>query len=68
MNATPSSTDFSKGLAQPAIRALYSAGVSTLECSRSTSVNELLTLHATGAQAMHTLKTALPEHDMHLNS
>lgn len=54
-------SDFPKGLAQPALRALHGAGLTRLEQLTAISEAELLRLHGMGPKAMGALRQALAE-------
>lgn len=56
---------FPKGLARPALRALFAAGLKKLEDLTSISEAELLTLHGIGPNAFKILKTALTNRGLH---
>lgn len=53
--------NFPKGIAQPALRALFAAGFTTLEQLATTSENELLGLHGMGSNAVRKLRDGLHE-------
>ena len=50
---------FPRGLAQPALRALFAAGFTSLEQLTKVSERQLLDLHGMGPNALKTLRTAL---------
>lgn len=51
--------DFPKGLAQPAIRALLSAGYTRLDQLTAARESDLLKLHGMGPKALALLRSAL---------
>ncbi len=57
--AAPS--DFPKGLSKPALRALASAGLTTLDQVTQVTEKELLALHGMGPKGIKILKQALGE-------
>ena len=50
---------FPKGVARPALRALYAAGLTTLDQLTKISESELLALHGMGPNAVQKLREAL---------
>jgi hypothetical protein len=56
---TQSSAPFPKGVAKPAIRALASAGYTTLDQLANASEKELAGLHGMGPKALEILRQAL---------
>jgi hypothetical protein len=50
-----------KGMSQPAIRALASAGITTVEQAAKFSEKELLNLHGMGLKGIKVLRHALEE-------
>ncbi|MGE5603078.1 MAG: DNA-binding protein [Nitrososphaerales archaeon] len=60
-NESSSGSDFPKGVAQPALRALASIGVTRLEDVTRFSEAELLALHGMGPKAVAAIKVALHE-------
>ncbi len=54
-----SQTPLPVGLSQPALRALESTGVHTLESLAGASTSQLLALHSVGPKAIRTLQEAL---------
>ncbi|HEX2466372.1 MAG TPA: DNA-binding protein [Thermoanaerobaculia bacterium] len=59
MSKTKSESDFPKGVAKPAIRALSSIGVARLDQATRFSEAELLALHGMGPKAIRLIKEAL---------
>ena len=51
--------NFPRGLAKPALRALFAAGLTTLDQLTQVSEAELAGLHGMGPKAMATLRAAL---------
>lgn len=60
-NNKDSGNDFPKGLAQPALRALHSAGLTELEHLTQVTEADLSKLHGMGPKAIETLRDALRE-------
>ena len=56
-----SQSNFPVGLAKPAVRALNSAGYSSLEQLTGVSETELLQLHGMGPKALEQIRKALAE-------
>lgn len=52
-------SDFPKGLAQPALRALHAAGIQNLKQLSKFSEAEIKELHGIGPNALNKLKAAL---------
>jgi hypothetical protein len=61
MNQPPNSSNFPKGISQPAIRALAGAGYTRLEDLAGVSEGELLRLHGMGPKAIPIIQQALIE-------
>lgn len=57
---------FPKGIAQPALRALFAAGFTTLEQLTTISENELLDLHGLGPNAVRKIRAGLHERGLDL--
>ncbi len=53
--------NFPKGIAQPALRALFAAGFTTLEQLTTISEDELLGLHGMGPDAVRKIREGLHE-------
>ena len=55
--------DFPRGIAQPALRALAAAGLTTLEQLTRVTREELAQMHGMGPKAIETLRGALKAND-----
>lgn len=60
--------NFPKGIAKPALRALFAAGFTTLEQLTTVSENELLGLHGLGPNAVRKIRDGLHEKGMDLRN
>jgi hypothetical protein len=58
--------DFPKGVAQPALRALFAAGYTRLEHLTRTTEAELAALHGMGPKALRLIKAAMLERGLTL--
>ncbi|MCR8656434.1 DNA-directed RNA polymerase subunit alpha C-terminal domain-containing protein [Paenibacillus endoradicis] len=68
MSSQLSEHQLPKGLSQPAIRALLSANIRTVEDVSKYSTNELLKLHGFGPKAIRILQQSLDAEGLHFVS